>query len=228
MESLKNKDDKDAKLEKLEKLFDSQIKTLEERVGPGGVLRELRTYKRDVCLKASQMSIPEGHIPFIPVVLQYSIFDFLMPMVWNGNKKGKTNWIRKEDIRNIVFDSYEDKTPYVGHPYYIFDVEDGKALRGQSPSIAEYVIAQNQRSPLTVTEIISLCIHSDVLSRHFVYAIGSNCGRWYIIPEIHLGENGVPILDSVHSDFSCDNWGSPSCGSRISLEFWPKFGPPLI
>ncbi len=63
------------------------------------------------------------------------------------------------------------KTP--SEPYYILDVEDGKATLNETLQDAEELIKKQGRRGLTEVEVISLGVHTKVLSLHFVAAIGS-------------------------------------------------------
>lgn len=188
----------------LQKLFDTQIATLKDRGCPEQILTMLANQRGDVVSKASQTSLKEGRISFLPVVprLYLSIYS-QMAMVRNGNKAGYT-YLNPSQVTDVV------ETPR--EPYYIFDIEDGEVMRGKAPRQAEKEIKKDGRRGLTEVEVIALGIHTDVLSRHYVDAVGSR-----------FGSNGVPglgLFDGGPALYWCglgvgdDRWGAASCGSK--------------
>lgn len=197
---------KKAKREDLEKLFDSQIQTLKDRGCPEQIVETLQNQKGSVLQKASEKSFAEGNIPFIPVIPRTyrSPYD-LMAMVRNGDKRGYT-YLNPTAITD-EFDTPKD-------PYYIYDVEDGEALKGKSPEKAIDIIKKQSRSPLTAAEVMALTTHTDALSRHYVDAIGSRYGRSGLVPSISLDFGDQPKLRWYRLDDSHVRWGSASCGSR--------------
>mgnify|MGYP001572774056 CR=1 FL=1 len=54
--------------EDLEKLFDSQIKTLKDRGCPEQIVEMLQNQKGSVIQKAGEMTFAEGNIPFVPII----------------------------------------------------------------------------------------------------------------------------------------------------------------
>jgi hypothetical protein len=153
------------KKEDLEKLFDTQIQTLKDRGCPPVIIDMLKEQRDQVLQKASEITIAKKHIPFLPVIprIYLSIYS-QMQMVRNGDKVGYT-YLKPSEITDVV------ETPQ--DPYYIFDVEDGEAMLGKSPQNAEKAIKQQNWRGLTEVEVIALGIHTDVLSRHYVDAVGS-------------------------------------------------------
>jgi len=197
---------KKAKHEALERLFDSQIQTLKDRGCPEQIVELLTNQKSSVLSKASEMTFEDGHIPFIPVIPRTyrSPYD-LMAMVRNSDKQGYT-YLNPTAITNEV------ETP--DEPYYIYDVEDGKALFGKSPEDAEKILKKRSRSPLTAAEVMALTTHTDVLKEHYVWATGSRYVKSGKVPSVYLDDGDRPRLNCFYVDYSNDHWGSASCGSR--------------
>lgn len=189
----------------LEKLFDAQIATLKDRGTPEQIVEILQNQKGAVLKKASEMAIGDGNIPFLPVIPRSfrSPYD-LMAMVKNGGKAGYT-YLNPTQISDVVDAPQE--------PYYIYDVEDGSS-RGKSPENAEKTFKSQKRSPLTAAEVMALTVHTDVLSRHYVWATGSRYEFADEVPSVCLGDGGRPKLSWDYSGPSNSLWGSASCGSR--------------
>jgi hypothetical protein len=146
-------------------LFNSQLETLKGRGCPQAILEAFQEQRDKVIAKAIQTNIAEGNIPFLPVILKIYLGVYgLMPMVRNGEKVGYT-YLDPNKLSDVV------ETPKT--PYYIFDVEDGKAMLGKSPNDAEKLIKKQNRLCLTDAEVIAIGVHTDVLSNHYVDATGS-------------------------------------------------------
>jgi hypothetical protein len=189
----------------LENLFDSQIATLKDRGVPEQILEALQRQKSVVLQKASEMTICEGNIPFLPVIKPvYLGYYGLMAMVRNASKTG---YIYLK-LTNIT-----DKVVTPDDLYYIYDVEDGNATLGKSPEEAEKTFKSQKRSPLTVAEVMALTTHANVLSRHNVWATGSRYDSAGYVPYVYLCD-GRPILDWIYAAYSLSEWGSASLGSR--------------
>jgi hypothetical protein len=197
---------KQAKCNDLEKLFDTQIATLNDRGVPEQIVEILQNQKGAVVKKASEMAIGDGNIAFLPVIPRSyrSPYD-LMAMVKNGGKAGCT-YLNPTQISDVVAAPEE--------PYYIYDVEDGNSTRGKSSEAAEKIFKQQRRSGLTAAEVVALTTHTDVLSRHYVWAAGSRCESADGVPYVCLAGGGRPGLGWSRVDGSNDRWGSASCGSR--------------
>lgn len=193
-----------ARRNNLEQLFDSQIATLKSRGVPSQILEMLQSKKSMVVDKASSMTISNGNTPFLPVIKpNYLGYYGLMSLVRNGAKEGYSYL-----DPSVITDKVETPSGL----YYIYDVEDGEALRGKSPETAEKLLKDNRRSPLTAAEAIALATHTNVLSRHFVDATGSRCGSG-CVPDLWL-DGGRPWLDYGWAGSAYSRWGSASCGSR--------------
>jgi hypothetical protein len=196
---------KQARREDLEKLFDGQIATLKDRGTPEQIVELLANQRSSVIDKASEMTFENGHVPFLPVIpLTYRGLYDLMSMV---NNKGKAGYTYPNPTTNT------DKVETPDEPYYIYDVEDGESTRSKSPESAEKAFKSQKRSPLTLAETMALTTHTDVLSRHYVWAAGSRCALADEVPNVCLyGDR--PRLYWSYADISDSGWGSASCGSR--------------
>ncbi|OGZ61707.1 MAG: hypothetical protein A2932_01430 [Candidatus Spechtbacteria bacterium RIFCSPLOWO2_01_FULL_46_10] len=198
-----------------ERFFDAQIATLKDRVVPEQIVEILQNQKGPVVKKASDLPAGRqgcdgdgnGNIPFLPVIKPaYLGYYGLMPMVRNGSKEGYPD-LNPAAITDQV------ETP--DGLYYIYDVEDGNATRGKSPEAAQMFFKRQKRSPLTAAEVVNLCIITDVLSRHSVWAPGSRYGSGVLgVPIVHLDGGDRPWLFRGYFDRWNGNWGSASCGSR--------------
>ncbi len=189
----------------LVELFDTQIGTLAVYGCPQSIIDVLVSKKSEVITKAMEMDIPDGHIPFIPVIPRTEVnLDNLMKMIHNDNNIG-SNFLDQSQISNVV-DVPEG-------PYFIYDIEDGKDMLGRSPKKAEKLIKEQNRSCLTVDESIALCIHTSVLSKHCIDCTGSPFRHSDHVPRLFL-DDVRPELSWSDAGYSSSSWGSPSCGSR--------------
>lgn len=142
---------------------------------------------------------------FIPVIPRtYLSIYTQMLMVKSSGNMGYTNLVPTAITDTNITDMPED-------PYYIYDVEDGELMRGKTAQDAEDFIEEQGRLGLTEVEVIALGIHTNVLSRHNVDAVGSRYD--YGVPHLQLYE-GLPKLDEGSRCVSHALWGAASCGSR--------------
>ncbi|OGD24835.1 hypothetical protein A2819_00485 [Candidatus Azambacteria bacterium RIFCSPHIGHO2_01_FULL_40_24] len=190
---------------RLEQLFDAQIATLKDRGVPEQIVKLFQKQRGPVLAKVSKMYVDNGYILFLPVIPRtyLSIYSQML-LVHNGYKTG--------GYANLVPTAVTDTVDTPEDPYYIYNIEDGELMRNKTPHDAEKLIEKQGRLGLTEVEVIALGIHTGVLSKHNVDAIGS---RYNLneIPYLYL-EEGNPVLSSSHNAI-CDNrWGSASCGSR--------------
>lgn len=189
----------------LMKLFDDQIKKLKSRGCPEQIIIAFQSQRNPVIKKASEMTFESGRIPFLPVILMdsHDISD-LMTMIKNTVSAS----LDPAKILDLV------KTPK--DSYYIFDVDNGELVLGKMPDIVKRIFKQQKRSPLTVAEIIALCVHTSVFSWQYgVWAIGSRYESDEFTPIIIAGPAGLPSLEYdkfYFSDYALKR--SPSCGSR--------------
>jgi len=195
---------KQAKWSDLERLFDTQIATLNDRGVPPPIVETLQVQRDQVIVKAFEMSFENGRVPFLPVIPRtYLSIYSQMPMVRNGNEAGRT-YLNPTTITDVVTAPKD--------PYYIYDVEDGEVMRDKTPKDAEKLIKKQGRLDLTEVEVISLGVHTDVLSKHHVKAVGSRCGS-VRVPILYL-DGSWPKLDWSFLDYSYDHQSAASCGSR--------------
>ncbi|MDA2936357.1 DUF5701 family protein [Patescibacteria group bacterium AH-259-L05] len=190
--------------ETLADLFKAQLQTLKDRGCPEAIVSMFENQKSDVLAKAIEMTFGEENTPFLPVIPRtYASIYYQMPMVKNGSKTGYT-YLDPAEITDVV------ETP--NKPYYIFDVEDGEAMRRTSPKDAEKRIKKQNRRCLTEVEVIALGVHTDVLSRHYVDAAGSRYES-DDVPGLYLSD-GQPRLSYDWLVLAHVKWGSASCGSK--------------
>jgi len=188
-----------ARLNELLDIFDEQIDRLDDRGCPEFIIDRLCSMKFKVVDRACNMSIRRGNIPFLPVIPDsWLSYARQMEMV---TKDGATGTILL-DTSNI--ENWDTVPP---EPYYIFDVNDGWEFKGTVPSMAEVLIKKNLREPLFTEELISLCIHSNVLSRHNVDALRSRVGKSGV-PSIIMKKE-IPVLDWCYIDTLSPNCGFP-------------------
>jgi hypothetical protein len=124
-------------------------------------------------------------------------------------------------------------------PYYIFDVEDGRAMLGERPEdVIDIIKKRIGRRGLTEVEAIALGTHSDALQHHGINAIGSRfrvqsrkrssanaIGSRPREQERHRNsravfalclDEGRPQLRGNFFDCGFPHWGFPSCKARGS------------
>ncbi len=190
----------------LAKLFDNQMETLKSWNCPQAILEAFQNKKSEVLSKAAEMEVPEGNIPFVPVIPRsYMGIYGLMPMVRNDDKMGYTYLDPNEITDN------EEEIPK--NPYYIYDVEPGKATLGKSPEDAEKIIKKQNRLRHITDEDIAVCVHTNVLSDHHLWSTGSRYRLSGLVPSVFLDDGG-PELDCDDAGHSDGRWGSASCRSR--------------
>ncbi len=209
------------KIHRLSQLFDNQIEILKNLGCPKKVIdilrqRSLQDRVIGACL---QIKLHPNRIPFIPVITPaHCSVDVLMTMVRNGKEKGDV-------YPQIMSDRYPiieavGSQPFLRtyfDPYYAINIEDGTRTKGVDTRKACRKILLSGRSPLTVAESISLCIQTDVLSRHYLWAAGSRWEKENKIPTIWLTSFGCTprlgkeFIDDCHESL----WGTPSCWERV-------------
>lgn len=191
----------------LAKLFDSQIATLTERNVPEQILEILRNSKDKVLDRAESIAIAEGNLPFAPVITPlYLGYHGLVSLVRYKNKQGYT-YLDPMQITDI------EKVP--SGLYYMFDIEDGTAMLGKKPEDADKLIVKQGRLRVVTAEVLSIGAHTDVLSHHFVDAVGSRCNS-VGTPDLYLSDS-EPKLDWRYLDNANARWGAASCGSRLEF-----------
>lgn len=198
-------ENKEAKREEYEKLFDAQLQTLQNRGCSEAILEKLKSLKGKVLKKVSETNIGEGNVPFLPVIPRTyrSIYD-QMSAVCHKGKKGYTY---------LDPNAITDQEKASEHPYYILDVEDGEGTLNKTPEQAEKIHKKQSRHSLNTSEDVSLCTHTAVLSKYNVWATGSRV-RSSGVPYVYLYDDR-PRLDWHYASSRGSGWGSPSCGSRV-------------
>lgn len=201
--------------DELANLFGSQITDLRHRgqlkdsmggIEENPVIWTLTKQKDQVIEKTSKMKFKNGCIPFLPVIIHLLDIHKLMSMVVNENGAGYTYVDPKE-----IIDLFE--TPE--NCYYVYNVENGNAMRNKKPEEAKEIIEKQRRRGLTCFEIISLGILNNVLFSHNVYGLGSYSGSPSAIPALWLYDKGngrsIPRLSCLEIRFPSEKWGAPSC-----------------
>lgn len=201
--------------DRLALLFDEQLAILQLASSQQFTIAALFKQKEAVIAKASEMIFLESHIPFIPVIPSEWRSPLDQVVFLHEQQKGFC-FIEPHNIWN------NQEMPQ--SPYYIFNVEDGTALRRENPRAHEHHLDESGRRFLTADEIINLALQQEVLRRHWIVAPGSSCQS--------LGEDGkmvkglpflvrsstqvvmqcahVANLQKLASRFSFD-WGLPTC-----------------
>ncbi len=173
------------RLNELLDLFDEQIDRLDDRGCPEFIIDRLYREKMRVAERALGIRTRRGNVPFLPVIPEsWLSYVRQMEMV----KKNDSTGTIEIDVSGI-----ENGRELPKEPYYIFDVNDGWEGRGYVPSDVERVIRNNQKKPMVVEELISLCIHTETLNRHNVGALGSRYGK-SSAPGIFM-KRDTPTLD---------------------------------
>jgi len=201
---------KQVKRKDLDRLFDSQITTLKERNVPEQILGVFRNNKDKVLNHAESTPVAEGNLALAPVItplyLGYHGYHGLASLVRYKDKQGYV-YIDPRQITDI------EKVSSV--LYYMFDIEDGTAMRGKNLEDSGKLIVKQGRLHAVTTEVLSIGVHIDVLSRHYVHAVGSRYGSDGT-PGLYLDDDG-PRLDWGYLAGAGDRWGAASCGSRLGL-----------
>ena len=195
---------KQLKRKDLDRLFDSQITTLNV---PEQILEVFRNNKDKVLNHAESTPVAEGNLALAPVITPlYLGYHGLASLVRYKDKQGYVYL----DPRQIT-----DIEKVSGGLYYMFDIEDGTAMLGKKPEDADKLIVKQGRLRAVTAEVLSIGVHTDVLSRHYVDAVGS---RYVSVraPNLYL-LGGRPGLDWNYLSNASNRWGAASCGSRLVL-----------
>lgn len=194
----------DKKEKKLSRLFDQQINTLLEKIGPSEIIDKL-CHKREETLKRAQEK--NSSIPFLPVIPQevMEIQQTLKMININGIKAETDLYLRA--IMNKV------ETPE--EPYFIFDIitAENKEKNKISPQESEIIIERKGRSCLTTEECIALCVHTNTLWQHNIDCTGSRYEHDYLIPIIYFIRDKIK-LSWNRIEWASSDWQTASCSSR--------------
>lgn len=204
--------------EELATLAGEQISRLRKRLDELVGREEIAQEKADILVvelewkrpraikKAAGIRIKKGHLAILPVIGKRALDVSLQTeMARYGEQVCHTSVRSSEinDVINILADGC----------YWLVDIEDGRECFGESPGEVETFFVKRRRSGLTVTEVISLCVQTDVLSDHSVGATGSRC-RWCdYVPCLTFDKIWLAL---ALGDDSHGEQGSASCGSRVA------------
>lgn len=189
-----------------EAIFDEQIKLLNERGTPQGIINVLSSKRRQVIDAASGLNLLPERVPFLPIIPRGK-----MPA------SSQMQLIRYEQA--LGYSLLDEKLIHtIGglpkEPYYIFDIEDGRIFMDISPYAAAVLIKASRREWLAAEEAIALCSQTEVLLHHFVDAIGSRYDN--IRKNVHIVLEGkVPRLNCGFITDSNPDWGTASCRFRM-------------
>jgi len=190
----------------LEKLFETQIKRLEDRGCPGEILCILESRKNAAIQKASGIFFGEKILPFLLVVSRQYVESRMQALMIRCEEDAVHYCLKPEDVVDVL------KTPET--PYIIFGVENGGSLRGKTAEAAQKIIAEQSRRPLTEIEVINLCIHqTDVLEKHGIDALGSRFKGG--VPSIYSDEDdsGKVKVSWVFPESASFAFGAASCAA---------------
>lgn len=111
----------------------------------------------------------------------------------------------------IITDS--QKVPAL--PYYCLDVDFGEETQGMSLAEARKHIAARGRDPLTLDEVLALCIYSNVLLKRALCPAGSSCGdNDILIMVIAETKPSLELFSKARIGNSEIPIGIPSCAQR--------------
>ncbi|MEX0689970.1 MAG: hypothetical protein WD471_00300 [Candidatus Paceibacterota bacterium] len=162
-----------------------QEKLLNSGVGKG-IFELSRSCKDQVLFDLSEIKVAKGNLPAMPVITKNlkSIPD-LMELLSGYNIEGMSdlNPLLIEDIGS-------SRGKYNNLFYYVYNVNLGKNLNRRSPLRAEEWVEFSGREPLNVEEAIVLCLHTSILDRYHVVALGSVYGRVGTLSE-------VPVIKKI-------------------------------
>lgn len=147
-----------------EELFDRQIETWRRRGCPEDKLMTLKTKRHRVLRRASSLLSSPRRLPFLPV------FSRKVVKVYE-----QMQWVRLGDRighNRLDLSLAGDRVESPEKVYYIFDVDLGLAEPTIS-SVVEQEIKKSGRLGLTIVEMISVAIQTDVWVNGILVAIGS-------------------------------------------------------
>ncbi len=176
-----------ARHSRYDQLFDGQLETLERRGAPKNLLELLAVKKTAVLTSAANVRMRHDRpdvVPFIPVIppsLLSSVQQMQLVVSFTG-KTGTTDFNPKMLIPEVG-------AMVPSTPYYLVRPTDGDTICGMPPSVAADGIANQGRWVMNLYEIIALCTHTSVLTRHGVVAAKS---RYRLVAP--PGEKAVPAI----------------------------------
>lgn len=188
-------------------LFDFQLAILGDRGCPRYVCKLLLAQKEKV-LKAA-----EGDIPFLPVV-PFALWDIdkqVKAILGEEGRQG-VNHLKIEGIKEVF------TRP---SPYFILDVEPGIQTLGISVVLAKAFISKARRIPLSVAELISLAMHSNM--RHNILAAGAHYEKPNVVPALIAKKDGRIALCVRYANDIFGNFGTPSFKRTFSWRLSVSF-----
>ncbi len=205
LDFVKTLEETERRREGLADLFDSYMETLRSRSCPKLIIEKFIDQREQVLDEASKRDTPKECIPFLPVIPEsYMGIYGLMSMVYYDGKRGYT-----KINPNII--NGKELTPK--QPYFLFDVEDGESMLGNSTAKARVLIKQKKRFCLTAEEIIALCLYYSVLSKHYLDCACSVEVNNFTGLSLWKSQD-VPLLSYANVNVPHNYWGSPSCARR--------------
>ena len=192
----------------LDERFEEFLQRLQERGCQPTLLNTFVFQRMRVLKRASDMEFQGEDFPFIPVIpLMFQNISQLMGMVDFDKRRG------------VVLDhypTYTDEVSSTKFPYFMLGVEPGLTTEGMSADSAREDFQQNRRTSLSVAEIVSLAICTNVLSVFSVGALGSkNSGSKTPCISVN-SETQVPELLSLYlSSVAKPGLAFPSCVGRV-------------
>lgn len=135
-------------------LFESQLRVLAESGHSHLAVNGLRRQRDSVLARASSLVLGECDFPFMPILVDWPMLE-IMPRY--KNDEGEIVVVNPKYINDIISIPKE--------PYYIFGVDIGKTRQDWQLSQAVKWIEENGRCALTVNEVLSFSIFTDMLRR---------------------------------------------------------------
>jgi hypothetical protein len=206
--------------QKLRILHESMVWTLEKLVTEEESEKQvsfLREIKRSVILKAIELGLANHAIPMLPVIPKKCMgISRQMSFIKYEDSPGQAhlNLHKVDDVVDI---------PHF-HPYWIFGLEFEMETINMTPEQAMNRIAEKGRSPLTLSETVSLLLHHCILGSFSLHACGSSYrplkdDTVVNVPSIYL-DHGIPMVSWSPLKRNVDiegikPWVTPSCRGRI-------------
>jgi len=192
-------------------IFDKQIERLEHRGVPPNVLSMLiakRTLVLARLFKEAKRLAPfvddkSSFAPFfLPVIprRQLTLYSQMQMIYLESDRKGAVDIHFDVNIPNRGLTHHD--------PYYILGVRANSFTRKVKP-INRHV--ELNGSPLFVEEIISLCLHTNLLSKYSVVSLGFGDIFYCYIKRV----GGVPILNFLGAYARLSDVCFPSCFLRV-------------
>ena len=196
--------------EEVEQLLQLQLQNFTTLGVSSEILQEFVKRKDGLIKAVTQLAMKEHIVPFL-LVIPTKVVPFMQQVPWVKRDGVPCTFYRNEhDLWDTV------KTPWI--PYFLINVEPGRAMRGKSVEEAEILFKKHQRFPLTLVECMALCVHYNTLSHEqWIDAAGSRIRDTQVsemVPDIFCSSSGSPHIGKVFYDGVLKWSGAPSCGLR--------------